>query len=535
MALSGSLSEVNLADICQLLALGRKTGCLWLTDRARFGYISFEQGRVNYANVLNRRDRLGELLAANGVITREQLDRAVAAQAGDSDKRLGQILLDMGALDEAQLATYVTLQVSEAVYHLFTWTAGDFQFEPDKAPEEDEARLVAINAENLLLEGARRVDEWSQIEKRIPSFDLIFQVVGDPRDGGVQMTSDLERVLPLLDGTRTLSEVVSASGMVEFQVGKAVYTLLSEGFATQAGQKADVPADAEEKAQRHLQLGAAFQRAGMLEDAAREYRRVVELDPDSPEAHGVLAVIELAAERPDDALRHFSALPSEDQKTYAALRNRALALEMLGRHAEALKVLDQVEAKRPEDGSVFLARGVTLLKAGRPSEASEAFRRYRERLGAERPPAWYFVHAVLAEAVDGDLTEAVRLGREGLTHYAEDPAILVNTGAVLERRGEPDAARAFYERAVSSTVRSAPAQAYKNLGDLAMQGGDIEGARGHYQKALRTNPELGADVYTRLAEIAESTGDGARAAEYRAVATELTPAAAPTAPVPIPA
>ena len=53
MAIEGSLSDVSLADICQLLALGRKTGCLTITDRSDFGYVYFRDGRVIHASVLN--------------------------------------------------------------------------------------------------------------------------------------------------------------------------------------------------------------------------------------------------------------------------------------------------------------------------------------------------------------------------------------------------------------------------------------------------------------------------------------------------
>ena len=67
------------------------------------------------------------------------------------------------------------LQIEEAVYYLFTWTSGTFNFEAGVRPEREDF-LVRINPESLLLEGARRVDEWSLIEKKIPSFDLIFSV-----------------------------------------------------------------------------------------------------------------------------------------------------------------------------------------------------------------------------------------------------------------------------------------------------------------------------------------------------------------------
>ena len=80
MAIKGSLKEASLADVCQLLALGLKTGCLSITDRSRFGQIFFDKGRITFSRIVNRRDRLGDLLVRENVITQEQLNAAVAQQ-----------------------------------------------------------------------------------------------------------------------------------------------------------------------------------------------------------------------------------------------------------------------------------------------------------------------------------------------------------------------------------------------------------------------------------------------------------------------
>ena len=111
MAIEGSLADVSLADICQLLALGRKTGCLTTTDRSNFGYIYFKSGRVVYASVLNRPDRLGELLVKNGVIQREDLSRAMEEQSREGRKRLGEILVGFGALNQEELEGWITVQM----------------------------------------------------------------------------------------------------------------------------------------------------------------------------------------------------------------------------------------------------------------------------------------------------------------------------------------------------------------------------------------------------------------------------------------
>jgi Tfp pilus assembly protein PilF len=112
---------------------------------------------------------------------------------------------------------------------------------------------------------------------------------------------------------------------------------------------------------------------------------------------------------------------------------------------------------------------------------------------------------VLASAVAGDLDYAVAVGREGLGHYPESGPILVNTGAVLERLGEMEAAEALYKRSVA--VTPTPPQAHKNLGDQAWARGDHESARVQYEKAVKLSPRLGDDVYLRLGTLSYKDND----------------------------
>src|SRR5438477_4885198 len=166
MAIRGSLREASLPDVLQLIALGNKTGCLSVTHRNNFGYIYFDRGRISYASIVNRRDRLGDMLMKSGVITLAQLEAAIALQDRRSENRLGELLVEQGSLTVEQLQQAIRVQIAEAVYHLFTWKQGTFNFEADAVPDYQDL-LVSINSESLLLEGARRVDEWDLIEKKI--------------------------------------------------------------------------------------------------------------------------------------------------------------------------------------------------------------------------------------------------------------------------------------------------------------------------------------------------------------------------------
>jgi tetratricopeptide (TPR) repeat protein len=525
MGIEGRLTEVGLADIAQLLAMGRKSGCLTVTHRTNFGYIYFEDGRVIFATVLNRPDRLGDLLVRNSVITREDLTGAVRAQGESPGRRLGKLLVERGALAEADLRKYITIQIEEAVYHLLTWEEGHFHFAPDQRPDADPAMLVDVPVENLLLEGARRVDELSLIEKKISSRDLIYSA--EPRvEGGEEadLAPEQTKLLPLLDGTRTVEEVIELSGLVEFEALKGIYGLLQAGIVRAEGRRVGGGGEQQAPAvHQKLNLGDAFYRAGMLEEAAAEYAAVVALEPENPAARSRLGVIALRSGRPEAALTHFEAFQgSGNGESIGRILNHALALELLARYEEARAILDGVPQGKRTDPRVLLARAILLLKSGEFTDAVTAFREAREKSSGEaRLPATYYSYGLLAHAAVGEVDEAIRMGREGLASYPGCAPLLVNLGVVLERKGDAAAAEALYLRAVRQVPPSA--QAHRNLGDVAHARGDQAGARAHYERAVRLEPRLGEDLYLKLGNLAYEEGDRDWARQHWEKALELNP------------
>jgi hypothetical protein len=228
--IQGSLAEADLPDVLQLLALGHKTGCLTLTDGATQGQVYLDAGRISYASVAGRLDRLGDILVKNGRITQQHLQEAIAEQARRSDWQLGRILVEAGRIERTELERFVRFQVEEAVYLLFTWKRGTFTFTSDRSPP-NQSLLVSLDAESLLLEGARRVDEWSRIQKKIPSLDVVFRRVKVKHSAAAsELTDAQQRILPLLDGSRDVAAVVDSTGMSEFDVGKALFGLATAGF-----------------------------------------------------------------------------------------------------------------------------------------------------------------------------------------------------------------------------------------------------------------------------------------------------------------
>jgi tetratricopeptide (TPR) repeat protein len=524
VAIKGSLKEASLADVCQLLALGQKTGCLSVTDRSKFGQIFFERGRITHATIVNRRDRLGDLLVRDGVLDHARLREVVDQQTREPDRRLGEILVERGWLTREQLENYIRVQVEEAVYSLFTWSRGSFFFEVDQRPPANEVQL-SLNPESLLLEGARRVDEWSLIEKKIPTLDLLFEVERERlRAAEVELTEEQEQIIPLLDGTRTVHDIIDQTGLGEFDVGKALYGLIQAGFAHRVGRRAPEDTNRARHAEvvEHRNLGIAFYRTGMLEDAGREFKRVLELQPGDMSARFHLALVAVRERRDRDALRLFKGLLEEAGPSYAAFTNLAFVLNRLGRRKDALLVLREAETLRAGGAAITLLRGAIQLESGDLEAAEAAFKEYRERLAdGFAPCAAYYHHVALAAAIAGRLDVAEARVQEGIDAHPTSAPLLVLAGAIAERKGDLVTAEGHYRQAAEEDP-SLP-QAHKNLGDLAYRRGLLDEAIEHYTRAIQIAPALGDDVYAKLGNLHYKRMEAEKALEYWHKALELNP------------
>ena len=521
MAIKGSLKEASLADVCQLLALGFKTGRLAVADGSRFGQIFFERGRIIYARIVNQRDRLGDLLQRAGLVTREQVDQALSEQGRLPGRRIGELLVDLNLIDRGQLVRYVRLQIEEAIYQLFTWSRGNFHFEVDERPDTD--ILVSINPESLMLEAARRVDEWSLIEQKIPSLDLVFEVEHARLEAAaLQLTPEQQTLAPMFDGSRSVAQVVEETALSEFVVGKALFGLIQAGFAHRVGRHGDTPVrPSTAEAQERRNLGVAFFRTGMLADATREFTRVLQLEPVDLPARFYSALIALQEGRVREAVRQLRSLLEDCGPSYAAYSNLAVALHALERGPDALLVLDEAEALRPGEARTSLLRGVILLNERELEPAARALDEYRDRVGAARPNAQYYYYGALTALLRGDPAAADSLLEEGLALHETSAPLLILAGLVCESRDDLDTAERHYRRAVDADPQLP--QAHKALGDAAYARGAHEEAQHAYGRAIELVPDLSDDVHARLGNLYFRRGEIRAARESWEHALRLNP------------
>lgn len=522
MAIKGSLREASLPDVLQLLAMGQKTGCLAVTDRSNFGYIYFDRGRITYASIVNRRDRLGDLLVKNGLIDNSELSVAVEAQSSNSGLRLGEILVARGSISREQLEQYIRIQIEEAVYFLFTWNQGSFYFEPEQRPDPD-AMQVMINPESLLLEGARRIDEWSLIEKKITSLDLIFALEGAVDTDSEDLTAEQRKIIPLLNGERSVYDLIDDSGLVEFDVGKALFGLVQAGYAQPVGRReAEREVVPPSRVHEHRNLGIAFYRTGMYEEAMREFRRVLDLEPESRDARFHLALIGLRSGDDHLALQHLKELAEIGGRTAAMFQNMALALEGLHRFPAALLAVEEGLRLAPNNPRLLLSRAILLLKNGNAMDAAAAFGAYRDGPGrSDDAPPSYYIFAVLAEAANSHLDQALAIGEAGLSRFPHLGRLMVSIGLIHERLGRLEEAESFYRRAVEedpSLVR-----AHRFLGDALYRRGAYDAAAESLERVIELTPEQSEDASFKLGNIQYKRGERDSAIDYWKRVLELNP------------
>ena len=168
MSLVGRLEDLALADIFQIISLSKKTGTLVLKGRSGAAVVVFKNGQVVQAATDNLRDTLGNILISRGLITEQDLARALDSQKRlKGARRLGQILVEMGVLSQDTLEAAIREQIESMIYSLLTWEDGFFNFDLGEVASSDKIEVVTqefllkagISPEYLLMEGARVMDE----------------------------------------------------------------------------------------------------------------------------------------------------------------------------------------------------------------------------------------------------------------------------------------------------------------------------------------------------------------------------------------
>jgi hypothetical protein len=172
MALQGSLSELSLPDVIQLVSVSGKTGV-------------FE---------IERNDETGRIYLRDGQI----VDAAVGALRGDN-----------------------------AVYEMAIWSEGDFTFKPG---EEADTVTIHLSNANLMIEAARRLDEWRVLSRKIPSLDLVPAFTSTDQSRQVTLSPHEWILVTRIDGERTIEQIADLLHWSAFDVSKLLFGMITSSL-----------------------------------------------------------------------------------------------------------------------------------------------------------------------------------------------------------------------------------------------------------------------------------------------------------------
>jgi Domain of unknown function (DUF4388) len=232
MDLQGNIENFKLPDIFQLLAAGRKSGTLGIQREDDIVMVYFDNGLIVYGYGPQQIFHIGRLLKENGKITESQLNEAVIKQSkSETNERLGQILIDLGYIDRADVMEVVSSQVEELLYSLIKWQTGSFKFYEDQYPTQEEI-TVEISAENVILEGLRRLDEMNHLRDTLPAMNapLAISQTGDGHNIDVSLCPEEWNLLALIDGRRTSKDIIDISNLSEIETLKKLAALKLAGL-----------------------------------------------------------------------------------------------------------------------------------------------------------------------------------------------------------------------------------------------------------------------------------------------------------------
>jgi hypothetical protein len=173
MALQGSLADIGLPDVIQLVSVSAKTGVFTLSGDGVDGKIFIKDG---------------------------QITDAIAGK----------------------------LSGEYAVYEMATWHKGQFIF---TAGIESDKITVKKSNTSLMMEAARRLDEWRVLQRKIPSMDVVpFFLPREPGQDQITLSPQEWAIVTKIDGQASIAKLEQATGLPAFDVCKVLYGLVASGL-----------------------------------------------------------------------------------------------------------------------------------------------------------------------------------------------------------------------------------------------------------------------------------------------------------------
>jgi hypothetical protein len=230
MDLEGRVSDVGLPDIFRLLRMSASTGALRITAGHHAGEVDFCKGQVYYATTTDTGVSIGGRLVRAALLREADLRAMLAEERTLQSRRpISSLLVEKRLATRELMEGFVREQIEDCTFSFFSWPNARFHFVPAEPPEAADM-LVQLDAEGVIMEGCRRVDEWTLMMRSLGSTEKVPNLSAPLTMDTVHLSRQEWDVVCYLDGRRDINTVIAESGLDRFRTIKTVYDLVQAGL-----------------------------------------------------------------------------------------------------------------------------------------------------------------------------------------------------------------------------------------------------------------------------------------------------------------
>ncbi|MBK9384591.1 MAG: PQQ-binding-like beta-propeller repeat protein [Planctomycetes bacterium] len=357
MALKGDLDSLDLGQVFQMLAINHKDGVLGVFGEGRPKALRFSsEGVTLQFDPAYYETRILERLRRQGRLSAEQM-RLVEANRRSSGRSTLDVLIEMDFIDQGEVDNEYRAFMEEDIYELFFQKGARFEFFEGRLLLEEAGGFVddrySFNPGSVVMEAARRMDEWEMIRQRIPDRGEVYVKTSREGDPSLLDLASSRTALALADGWRSIDQILGASGRSEFDMTKSIMTLVDSGMLA--------PLDP----RQYAATGVSALAEGRCAEAANLFERAGQRGFGLPEVLG--AAGRAREENADFAVaaaryREYAVALSQESRMAEAARALLDAAELIPTDLAARKELVRIGLQAPD---VARAAGYDAQALGR--------------------------------------------------------------------------------------------------------------------------------------------------------------------------
>jgi hypothetical protein len=231
MALKGNLRDFSFSQLLNLISLAKKTGTLEVHGLDKDALLSFDGGKLCYAQNSKHDNGLAAVLVRTDKLTDKQYHVIKDRAKNIGDKELGLMLINSNYVTQDEILVSLKQEFVSTANDLFTWAEGIFQFENNVKPSPDKISLL-ISLENIIIEGSRQLQEKERLEDEIPSLDMALKFTENPGTNirNVNLSVKEWRVVSFINPKNAMRQIARTTKLNEFEFRRIVYSLIQAGL-----------------------------------------------------------------------------------------------------------------------------------------------------------------------------------------------------------------------------------------------------------------------------------------------------------------